>query len=273
MSPSPGTPVPPVRTCVPCASATGRAASPSASPSRPGLRAGSPATCSAARCWRRADTTRGSADTPIWLTILGALGLWIPTLIGLAVREPALRAESPFADYGLSFRPIDLVGIPIGVLTQLVLRPARVLAAARRSGRTRSPAPQLEENGQAPCTTARTACWLVVLVLLVVVGAPFVEELLYRGLLQGAFRRRVNDGVALVVVALWFALIHFRPVEYPGLFVVGLVLGACALRHRPHRDGHRRPRRVQRDRRCARGPLTPDDVAAGCRPMRECRPP
>ncbi len=56
-----------------------------------------------------------------------------------------------------------------------------------------------------------------------------VEELLYRGLLQNAFRRRVSDGAALAVVALWFALIHFRPVEYPGLIVVGLVLGTCAL--------------------------------------------
>jgi len=64
---------------------------------------------------------------------------------------------------------------------------------------------------------------------MVVVGAPFVEELLYRGLLQGAFRRRVDDTVALVIVAMWFAVIHFRPVEYPGLFVVGLVLGVCAL--------------------------------------------
>ena len=27
-----------------------------------------------------------------------------------------------------------------------------------------------------------------------------------------------------------FALVHFRPIEYPGLFVFGLILGACALR-------------------------------------------
>ena len=85
-----------------------------------------------------------------------------------------------------------------------------------------------EENARTLYDSANGA-WLVALVLIVVVGAPLVEELLYRGLLQGAFVRRVNDVLAVVVVAIWFALIHFRPVEYPGLFVVGLVLGTCAL--------------------------------------------
>jgi membrane protease YdiL (CAAX protease family) len=67
------------------------------------------------------------------------------------------------------------------------------------------------------------------LVLLVVVGAPLVEELVYRGLLQRSAAQRVPDWIAVVVVAAWFALIHFRPVEYPGLFAFGLVLGAMAL--------------------------------------------
>jgi len=33
---------------------------------------------------------------------------------------------------------------------------------------------------------------------------------------------------SVLVVAAFFALIHFRPVEYPGLFAFGLVLGCCA---------------------------------------------
>ena len=62
------------------------------------------------------------------------------------------------------------------------------------------------------------------------VGAPIVEELVYRGLLQRSFVgarsarcRRCWRGAA------WFAIIHFRPVEYPGLFVAGLVFGMCAI--------------------------------------------
>ena len=68
------------------------------------------------------------------------------------------------------------------------------------------------------------------LVVLVVVGAPLVEELFYRGLLQGPLVARYNPVVVVTGVAAVFAFIHFRPVEYPGLFAFGLVLGVCALR-------------------------------------------
>ena len=64
---------------------------------------------------------------------------------------------------------------------------------------------------------------------MVCVGAPIVEELVYRGLLQGSFAARFNHVVAWLAAAAWFAVIHFRPVEYPGLFAFGLVVGACFL--------------------------------------------
>ena len=34
----------------------------------------------------------------------------------------------------------------------------------------------------------------------------------------------------VVVVAALFALVHFRPVEFPGLFAIGIVFGVAALR-------------------------------------------
>ena len=71
---------------------------------------------------------------------------------------------------------------------------------------------------------------MLILILIVVVGAPLVEELTYRGLLQGAFSRCAGAVTGVVFVALWFAAIHFQAVNIPGLFVVGLVLGVCAQR-------------------------------------------
>jgi hypothetical protein len=70
---------------------------------------------------------------------------------------------------------------------------------------------------------------MVLLVIMVCVGAPIIEELVYRGLLQGSFSARFNHVPALLAASAIFALIHFRPVEYPGLFVIGLVCGYCAL--------------------------------------------
>jgi membrane protease YdiL (CAAX protease family) len=169
----------------------------------------------------------GEVDTPVWVTLVGALALWIPIVLGLREVSRRYGLGTLAKDYGLSFRPVDAVGVAIGVLTQLVL--VRLVYWPLESWWPDTfTVADREENARTLYDSAHGA-WLVALVLIVVVGAPLVEELLYRGLLQGAFVRRVNDVLAVVVVAGWFALIHFRPVEYPGLFVVGLVLGTCAL--------------------------------------------
>jgi membrane protease YdiL (CAAX protease family) len=169
----------------------------------------------------------GADTTPVWVTLVAAVALWIPMLAGLREVSHRLGLGTMSTDYGLSFRPMDLLGIPIGVLTQLVLVRLVYWPLESWFPDTFTLADR-EENARTLYDSANGA-WLVGLVLVVVVGAPLVEELLYRGLLQSAFTRRINDVLAVVVVALWFALIHFRPVEYPGLFVVGLVLGTCAL--------------------------------------------
>jgi len=64
-----------------------------------------------------------------------------------------------------------------------------------------------------------------VLVLIVVVGAPIVEEIVYRGMLQRSIGAALGKSRALVLVAAWFAAIHFVPVEFVGLFAFALVLG------------------------------------------------
>jgi uncharacterized protein len=131
------------------------------------------------------------------------------------------------SDWGLQFRVIDLWGIPIGVLTQLVLVPILYWPLRALWPDTFS-MDKIQERAQDLYDSASGA-GIALLVFIVVVGAPVVEELVYRGLLQGAFTRRCRDWVGVAIVALWFAVIHFQPVETPGLFLVGMVLGACAL--------------------------------------------
>jgi len=134
----------------------------------------------------------------------------------------------PVDDYGITFAPVDVLGLGIGVLSQLVL--VRVvylpLEAVWPDTFTDD---RLQENARNLVDRADGAS-MVLLFLMVVIGAPLVEELFYRGLLQRPLAARFDDGVVLVGVAAVFALVHFRPVEYPGLFVFGLVLGLVALR-------------------------------------------
>jgi uncharacterized protein len=172
----------------------------------------------------------GDADTPVWLTLVAALSLWIPMVV--ALREASVRfgAGTFREDYGLRVRPIDALGLPIGVACQLLLVPL-LYWPLREAWPATFDDEKLEENARALVDSA-DGVWMVVLVLIVVAGAPIVEELVYRGLLQGAFTRHVDDVLAVLAVAAWFALVHFRPVEYPGLFLFGLVLGVCAWRTR-----------------------------------------
>ncbi|HYX44127.1 MAG TPA: CPBP family glutamic-type intramembrane protease [Acidimicrobiales bacterium] len=51
----------------------------------------------------------------------------------------------------------------------------------------------------------------VVVAILAVVGAPIVEELFFRGVLQGAFLDRLGTAGAICVQAVLFGLAHFNP--------------------------------------------------------------
>ena len=164
---------------------------------------------------------------PGWLAV-SSLGLWVPMVVMAVGLGRKYGRGDLVADYGVSLRPVDLVGIPVGVLTQLVLVPLVYLPLRHFWPATFS-SDRLEERARDLWDNAHGA-GLALLVVVVVVGAPMVEELVYRGLLQGALTRRLDDMVGLVLAALWFAGIHLQPVEFPGLFVVGLVLGACMWR-------------------------------------------
>jgi membrane protease YdiL (CAAX protease family) len=172
----------------------------------------------------------GSGPHPLWVSVVGAASLWTPMLAGLWYLSRKLGTGSFAVDYGFDFRLVDLIGIPVGVLSQLVLLRLAYWPLEQwwphTFGRVK-----VEKTARELYDTAHGG-WFVVLVLVVVIGAPLVEELMYRGLLQGAFTRRLDDALGVVIVAAWFAIIHFQVVEYPGLFLFGLVLGICALRTR-----------------------------------------
>jgi membrane protease YdiL (CAAX protease family) len=160
----------------------------------------------------------------------GAIVSWAAFLIGLwwVSRRNGGGDLSGFrAHYAVDYRPVDLLGIPAGVLTQLALVPIVYYPLRQIWPSTFSQA-KLEERAQDLADQA--GGWkTVLLVAVVVVGAPIVEELVYRGMLQHSLSRVLGGVAGLLVAAAWFALIHLTPVEYPGLFVAGLVFGGCFL--------------------------------------------
>jgi membrane protease YdiL (CAAX protease family) len=174
----------------------------------------------------------GDAATDVSFGVLAVAlsGAWASYLIGMWIASQRAGSGSMIADYGVTFRWIDLAGLAVGAVAQLVV--IRVvylpLEALWPDTFTQD---RLTENAQDLVDRAGGASTML-LVAVVVLGAPVVEELFYRGLLQRSLADRFNEGVVLVAVALVFAAVHFRPVEFPGLFAFGLILGWMALRAR-----------------------------------------
>ena len=92
------------------------------------------------------------------------------------------------------------------------------------------------------------------------VGAPFFEELFFRGLVQGTLTARWGVAVGLVVQALLFAVVHLNPENgwgNVGTFViitaVGLGLGLIRRYSGRLPPGDVHPHDLQRDHRHDRG--------------------
>ena len=98
-------------------------------------------------------------------------------------------------DYAIRFRAVDVIGLPIGVLTQLVLIPLIYLPLRGIWPDTFSD-DRLSETAEDLVDRA-TGGAMVLLVLMVCVGAPIVEELVYRGLLQRSFAARFSHVLGL----------------------------------------------------------------------------
>lgn len=171
---------------------------------------------------------RGGDDPDTWptsVTVASVLCLWLPFVVGLVVLSRRRGGRSFADDYRVRFRPVDLAGVPIGVAAQLVLVPLLYWPLSSwfpdtfRAEKVEQRANDLWDRASGP--------WVVALIVVVAVGAPIIEEFVYRGAILQALENRVHAVLALAISALWFAAIHLQPVELPGLFVVGLVFGLC----------------------------------------------
>lgn len=169
-----------------------------------------------------------STDAPFGVLAAGLAGAWASYLIVMWVTSERAGSGSLTADYGLSFAWVDVIGLGVGAIAQLVLLRVVYLPLETLWPDTFTQ-DRLEENAQDLIDRAGGASTLL-LVVVVVFGAPLVEELFYRGLLQRSLAARFSEGPVVVAVAAIFAMVHFRPVEFPGLFAFGLLLGFVALR-------------------------------------------
>ena len=163
------------------------------------------------------------------VVVCSAVGLWVG-LGGSALYASRTQGTGRLqTDFGLRFGPFDpLLGGPIGVAAQYVLG-LLVVVAYQASGVSQKTINNLGQPARQ--VTGLAHGWGdVILVLVVVIGAPVVEELFFRGLLLRALQARFGSAPAVVVSGLLFGLAHFEPLQLPVLAGFGIVLGVVALR-------------------------------------------
>ncbi len=161
---------------------------------------------------------------PIGALFGGQLGLVLAYGVGPTITSK-IRGAGLREDYGAVLGPRDIAGGLLGgVATQLLLIPALYLVILRFVDA--DPGDAAEEL----VSRANTAFLKFVLFVMVVVVAPAIEELFYRGLLLRSLQRHVGPWLAIVLSAGLFAIVHFQLIQLPGLFLFGLIAGFLAVR-------------------------------------------
>ncbi len=171
---------------------------------------------------------RGHA-TPLAVTVGGLIGLWIGLVGGVLY-----FGQKAGAELGLRFRwPFDLlVGTIAGAGTQLVLIPLLYLPWEQADKTIKH---RLENPAKTDTAAIHGAPQIVVLFIFLALLAPLVEELFFRGLVQGSLARRFGPAVGVAGSAVVFGLAHFQALQLPALILFGLVLALLA--HRTGRLG------------------------------------
>lgn len=147
----------------------------------------------------------GESSDSVVLVALGEIGLWAGLAGSAVVASRRNGSGSLVKDFGMKCRPIDApIGVASGVgahvVTGLIVAFLVYLFGQHLSG---SNVPELtNRHGAGP---------LLASALILCVGAPLVEELYFRGLVQGTLMASYGGLPATFIQAALFACAHLSP--------------------------------------------------------------
>jgi len=178
----------------------------------------------------------GYSETDPAMLLGSSLGLWIG-IGGSCVVAVRRKGTGSLADLGL-VRPrwVD-VGLGLGLGVASLIAVGFVAAAIEAINSDFVPGDRADLGDP---IKHGGALGIIVVYLIAVVGAPFFEELYFRGLVQGTLTARWGVGVGIVVQALLFACVHLSPQAgwgNVGVFamITCIGIGLGLIRHSSHR--------------------------------------
>jgi membrane protease YdiL (CAAX protease family) len=158
------------------------------------------------------------------VNIAGLLGSWVATLAFLKLIVRMKGSGTLRTDLGFSFSWWDpLIGLGAAFVTLILSGIVQVTAGAVTGSEPASNSEAIFGD------VVNNKPLLVVMALLASVGAPLVEELLFRGLALRAIEKRFGGVVGVIGSSLLFGAMHFQPgtvspvVLIAGISVYGLV--------------------------------------------------
>lgn len=146
---------------------------------------------------------------PGWLVLLGVVWLFAGAL---GRHRDGWSMAGRWSDVPLGFASGALLQFPIVLIVVLLVQ--AIFG-------------EIEQSGRALALVDRADTWpkVALLVLFVGVGAPIVEELFYRGVVQRALVERLGPLLGIGIASLIFGAVHLSLIEFAPLAAVGAVLG------------------------------------------------
>jgi uncharacterized protein len=172
------------------------------------------------------------SEPPTWFVVSTLVGLWAGFLGAPWLSSVVRGTRSLTRDVGLRFKWIDLLGIPIGVGGQFLIAAIYLpIVPHVHNFQQRFNAPGQKITG------ASHGVGYLVIGICTVVGAPFFEEVFFRGLLLRSFTRLfgrflgwVGPVLAIVVTGTLFGLAHAESLQLLGLATFGIILSFISYR-------------------------------------------
>ena len=173
------------------------------------------------------DSLSGSATGPV-TTLLSEMGLWTGMLGTVIFVSRRYGSASLHRDFGLGIRGMDVLwGLAAVAAALAVSELVVVVFSGTKFAGT---------NDQIITQQKGHEVGLVILTLIVELGAPFFEELFFRGFLRTALQARFGPTGAVWLQAVFFGFAHVGESKTAAgnvtvvlaLFLVGVVLGYTA---------------------------------------------
>ncbi len=172
------------------------------------------------------DATK-TKDWPLWLVAVTQVPLWFGLVAApfVAIKRAGGTLRSEF---GFAFEARDVpMGLALGVACQFVLVPLISWPWLKLLGKNGH---DLSKSAVDLVDKATDPLGVVLLIAIVVIGAPFIEELFYRGLFFRSLAKVVPMWAAIVLCGLGFGASHFQLLGLPALSVFGMLLAYLAFK-------------------------------------------